>query len=98
MAALRWAQPLSTPQRLMCHHDHRLLGWRADRCQTTSQTANGFGITVSQAHGQTTVKSHSRRMASLVEKSLIWCFVEPMTGIEPAYSAWECEPPWAEGR
>jgi hypothetical protein len=52
---------------------------------------NAFGIGASPSHGQTTVKNGARRLARKVDRSLTCGDVEPMTGIEPAYSAWEAD-------
>jgi hypothetical protein len=46
---------------------------------------------VAQGDGQTTVKNCSRDSASSADTTPTCGFVEPMTGIEPAYSAWEAD-------
>jgi hypothetical protein len=57
----------------------------------TDTPANGFGISVSRTHGQTTVKTALGNWVDSAVIPLIWDFVEPMTGIEPAHSAWEVD-------
>ena len=54
-------------------------------------TANGFGASVSPGDGQTTVKIAFSASLDRVNMLLSWGVVEPMTGIEPAYSAWEAD-------
>lgn len=49
--------------------------------------ANGFGLRVSPTDGQI---EHSRRI-DVAEYIVELRFMEPMTGIEPAYSAWEAD-------
>jgi hypothetical protein len=51
--------------------------------------ANRFGVSVSRTDGQTTVREWFRVLAAAIRSALSCDFVEPMTGIEPAYSAWE---------
>jgi hypothetical protein len=57
----------------------------------TSPAANIFDL----RHPQPTVKRRSTRAFGVVKRKgdmpLNCAFLEPMTGIEPAYSAWEAD-------
>ena len=53
--------------------------------------ANGFGRANSPTPGQTTVKKGLWRVAEISDCPAELVFFEPMTGIEPAYSAWEAD-------
>ena len=55
-------------------------------------TANRFGLRVSSADGQTTAKNGRSLACGWDADMPLRGFVEPMTGIEPAYSAWEAFP------
>ena len=46
---------------------------------------------VSPNHGQDTAKVSDRPILGGLNSALTCSFVEPMTGIEPAYSAWEAD-------
>ena len=54
-------------------------------------TSKRFWVRFSPTGGQTTVKNCSRDSASSADTTPTCGFVEPMTGIEPAYSAWEVD-------
>jgi hypothetical protein len=53
------------------------------------QTQQTFRAGVSRSDGQTPVKTDSWKALVRAIMALNRIFVEPMTGIEPAYSPWE---------
>ena len=59
--------------------------------EVTSTASNSFRAGASPRHGQTTVKIGLAASLGWLHMPLTCGDVEPMTGIEPAYSAWEAD-------
>jgi hypothetical protein len=53
--------------------------------------ANASQLGVRRDHGRTTVKQTLIVLVRWLDMPLGCGFLEPMTGIEPAYSAWEAD-------
>ena len=59
--------------------------------EVTSTASNGFRAGASPSHGQTPVKIGLVASLSWSRTPFTCGDMEPMTGIEPAYSAWEAD-------